>query len=152
MESLQYLRDEFKFVKKSNSEAGLDLISASDLKPGPSKQSDLQISPNTNQPNTQASDKPMETDFAGPLLPPQFVQRSESEIRSDPNSEPSDSVPSVKPKKHSDKRKHKSRAKYVSSSSSSDDSEASVQVKKSFKSKGASSEQNIQKSDPDPVI
>ena len=52
MESLQSLRDKIKSVKKTNSEAGVDQISAADLKPGLSKQPyDLPISPNT-QSNT----------------------------------------------------------------------------------------------------
>ena len=73
----------------------------------------------------------METDFVGPPLPPQFIQRFESEIPSDLNSEQSEHVSAAKLKKHLDKRKHKPRAKYVTSSSSSGESEASVQVKKS---------------------
>ena len=83
----------------------------------------------------------METEFAGPALPPQFVQRLESEIISDL------SFQQVRffgfaAAKHLDKRKHKARTKYVTSSSSSEESEASVQVKKSSKPKGASSEQD----------
>ena len=92
----------------------------------------------------------MKTEFVGPPLPPQFVQRFEYKIPSDPNSKQSECFAAAKPKKHSDKRKHKARAKYVTSSSS-DQSEASVQDKKSSKPKGASSEQYKQKSDPDPV-
>ena len=94
----------------------------------------------------------METEFAGPPLPPQFIQRFEYEIRSSPNSKQYERVPAAKLKKHSDKRKHKVQAKYITSSSSSEESEPSVQVKESSKPKGASSEQDNQKSDPDPVF
>ena len=58
----------------------------------------------------------------------------------------------MKLEKHSDKRKPKSQAKYVTSSSSPEEFEASVQVKKSSKPKGASSQQGKQNSDPDPVL
>ena len=120
---------------------GVDQISASDPKPGPSKQSDLQKSPSINHLSSKPSAELMET-----------IQRFKSEIPSDPNSKQSECFAAEKKTNHSDKRKHKSRAKYVPSSSSSEESEASVQVKKSSKPKGASSEQDKQKSDPDPVL
>ena len=87
----------------------------------------------------------MDTEFRGPPLPPQFSQKDQSEFGSDPkssdqNSEQSDQVCSVKTKKHSDKKKHKVRAKPVSSSSSSSECEESVQVKKSQKPKRAHSD------------
>ena len=74
------VRDKLKTMKKS-SEVGVDQISASDPKPGTSKQnedfpSNLNTKPNSQQPNIQASkhtDEPMETDFCGPL-PLQFRQ------------------------------------------------------------------------------
>ena len=125
----------------------MDQISASDPKPGTSKQNDaLPSNPNTKlntQLNIQATehiDEPMETDFCGPLPP--FSEKIQSELGSDPNrsdqtSEQPEQVYSVKAKKHSDKRKHKVRAKYVSQSSSSEESESSVQVKKSSKAKRA---------------
>ena len=71
---------------------------------------------------------------------------------SDLNSEQSKHVSSDKPKKQVDKRKHKVWAKYVSSSSSSEESETSVLVKKSSKPKVASSEQDKQQTDPDPLF
>ena len=55
-------------------------------------------------------------------------------------------------KKHSDKRKHKVWAKYVSQSSSSEESESSVQIKKSSKPKRAPSDQDKQQTDPDPIF
>ena len=60
----------------------------------------------------------METEFCGPSLPPQFDQMLQSEIRSHPNSKQSEHVCLVRRKKHLDKRKHKVRTKYVTSSSS----------------------------------
>ena len=102
METLQSLRDTIQSVKKSNSEAGLGQISASDPKPGPSKQSnDLPVSrntqSNTNQPNIRTSDEPTKTDFCWPALPPQFGQKIQSQFRSDPKSEKSECVCLVKP-------------------------------------------------------
>ena len=73
MKTLQSLRDMIKSVKKPTSEAGV--ISASDPKPGPNQLPYLR----------NHSDESMETKFVGPPLPPQFVQRFESEILSDPN-------------------------------------------------------------------
>ena len=129
METLQSLRDKIKSVKKHNSEVGVDQISASvNPKPGPSKQPDLQKSPSTSHTSTKPLDKPMETDFVGPHLPPQFAQRFESEIPSDVNSEQSKHFAVAKPQKHWDKRKHKA----VTSSSSSEKSEASVHVQGGF--------------------
>ena len=62
-EAMQSLRDEIKSVKKKTSQAELDQISASDPKPGPSKQpNDLPSYPNT-PPDIQTLDKSMETDY-----------------------------------------------------------------------------------------
>ena len=81
----------------------------------------------------------METDLVGPSLTPHFNQRFEAEA-SGYSSDQSAQV--VKPKKRADKRKHKSRAQYItSSSSSSEDSDQSMQVQKSFNPKGAFSSQ-----------
>ena len=74
----------------------------------------------------RASAQPMETDLVGPPLTPHFNQRFEAEA-SGYSSDQSAQV--VKPKKRADKRKHKSRAQYItSSSSSSEDSDQSMQV------------------------
>ena len=87
----------------------MDYISGSDPKPGTSQQHpDLQIPP-----STWNTDKAMEIEFTGPPLSPQFIQRYESELPSEGNSEQSEAVQTVRPKKHSDKRKHKSQSKYV---------------------------------------
>ena len=147
MQTLQSLKDEIKSVKKINFEVEMGQISTSDPKPGPSKQPDLQNSPNTNLPSNKPSDEPMATVFACLPLPPQFIQKFESEIRSDMNSKETEGFAVAKLKKHSDKRKHNVWTKLVTSSSSSEESEASVQVKKSSKPKGAASEQDKQKTD-----
>ena len=111
----------------------MDKIPALDPKPGTSQQSDLQI-----QLSSKPSDKTMETELVGPSLPPQFVQRFDFEFPSDGNSEQSKAF--HEPKNQSHKRKHKSWAKYITSPSSFEESEVSVQVKKSSKHKGDSSE------------
>ena len=90
----------------------------------------------------------METEFAGPPLPPQFVQRfllmgTRHNLKR---------FQLQNPRNTRTNEKHKSRAKYVTSSSCSGESEVSVQVKKSLKSKGDSSEQNKPNLDPDPVF
>ena len=78
----------------------MDQISVLDSKPGLSHQPDLQIHPSTTHPSTKHSDEPMEAEFVGPPLPPQFIQRFKSEIPSDPNSKQSESFDVAKPKKH----------------------------------------------------
>ena len=101
----------------------------------------------------------MEMDFCGPA-PPQFGQSVQSEHSSDPSrsdhtskhSEQPEHVSSVKAKKHSDIRKYKIWVKYVSQSSSSEESESSIQVKKSAKPKRAPSEKDTQQKDPNPVF
>ena len=96
----------------------------------------------------------METEFAGPPLPPQFGQTYSSEAPSEGISEKESEMFIQKPrfKKHLDKRKHKSQAKYVTSSSSEEESEVSVEVKKSSEPKRDSSEPNKSKLDPDPMF
>ena len=73
MKTLQSLRDQIKSVKQPTSKAGVDQISTSDLMPGPSQQPELQNHPSTNHLSTKHSEEPMETEFVGPPLPPQFI-------------------------------------------------------------------------------
>ena len=139
--------------------------SASTSKAGPSTQPDpiTHLNPRTsNRSDAQA----METDFsAGPSLPPRFTRSVQSDHgskhldlqseHSDPQSEHSEQpkrVCSSRPKKHSDKKKHKVRAKYYFQSSSSEEDQSSVPVKKSAKSQQAPSEQDQQQDNPDPVF
>ena len=56
-------------------------------------------------------------------------------------------------KKHSDKKKHKVRAKYFSQSSSSEEDQPSVPIKWSTKPQRAPSEQDQQQqNNPDPIV
>ena len=83
----------------------------------------------------------MDTEHYGPPFPPkssQNVQCEHASKQSDVESDHSEcrsksnhpQVVRLKSKKHSDKRKHKSRAKYYSQSSSSEEDESSVSIKK----------------------
>ena len=81
----------------------------------------------------------------------------ESRSASDQLNEESDEsrIPSTKPKKHSDKSKHKTRSRYVSSSSEEDQS--SVARHRSSKPSGAQpsgavSDQDLPQHDPDPPL
>ena len=140
------LRAEMQSMKKA-SEAEVDNTSASTSKAGPSKQSVELSDPNIYL-NPRTSDhseaQPMETDFCGPSLPPRFGQSVQSDHGSkhsdlhfehlDPHSEHSEQpqrVCSSGAKKHSDKKKHKVWAKYFSQSSSSEEDQFSVPIKKS---------------------
>ena len=132
----QSLRDFIKSVAKPLSKAVVDQISSSDPKPGTSQQRDLRI-----HLSCKPLDEPMETAFVGPALPPQFVQRFESEIPSEGNLEPSESFAATKLKKHWDKRKPKFQVNVLLHLQAGGyQSEISVQVKKSSKPKGDSSE------------
>ena len=86
----------------------------------------------------------MDTDFYGHPLPPKSSQNvqsvhaaKQSDIESDHSEHHSESdYPKVvhpKAKKHSDKRKHKARAKYYSQSSSSEEDESSASTGKPTK-------------------
>ena len=114
----------------------------------------------------------MDKDFCGPSLPPRFTQSVQSDHgskhsdlqsdHSDPRSEHSDPqfehseqpkrVCSSRAKKHPDKKKHKVWAKYNSQSSSSEEDQSSVSVKKSAKPQQAPSEQDQQQDNTDPVF
>ena len=59
---------------------------------------------------------------------------------------------SSRAKKQWDNKKHKVWAKYFSQSSSSEEDQSSVPVKKSSKSQKAPSEQDQQQDNPDPVF
>ena len=160
---MKSLREEIQSMKKA-SEVEVDKTSASTSKAGPSKQSDPIIHPN---PRTfdHSDAQPMEMDFCGPSLPPRFIQSVQSDHGSkhsyhqsehlDPQSEHREQpqrVCSFKAKKHSDKKKHKVRAKYFTSqSSSSEEDQSSIPVKKSAKPQKPPSEQD-QQDNPDPVF
>ena len=58
----------------------------------------------------------------------------------------------LEPKKHVDKQKHKVQAKYISQSSSSEEYQSSVHMKRSAKPPRAHSEQDQPQHDPDPLF
>ena len=138
----------------------LDQSSTSASKPGPSKQSD-NLPPN-HPPNTQSerTNEAMELDIYGPSLPPQFGD-AQSEHGSNPNygsdhhsdiSEKPEQVCSSRAKKHSDKRKHKVWAKYVSQSSFSEEDQSSAHKKRYSQPPRAHSELDQPQHDPDPLF
>ena len=101
----------------------------------------------------------MEMDFCGPSLPPRFGQsaqfeHSSDQMQSDHHSEQSEQpeqLCSSRAKEHSDKKKHKVRAKYFSQSSSSEEDQSSVPIKKSAKPQRAP-EEDQQQNDPGPIF
>ena len=164
LEAMKSLRDEMHSMKKDSES---DIVQTSDSlpKPGPSKQPDP-IMTRTSISTTRASDhsdaQPMDTDHYGPPLPPkstQSVQSEHSSRHSDLESDHSDHHSESeqpkgvcsKAKKHSDKRKHKAWAKCYSQSSSSEEDESSVPIKKSTKPQQAPPEPEHQDS-TDPVF
>ena len=103
-------------------------------------------------------------DLYGPSLPPKFTQGVQSDHgskHSDPESDNSDTHSEdhleqpkrvcSKAKKQSDKKKHKVRAKYFSQSSSSEEGQYSVPIKKSAKPQQAP-EHDQQQVCKDPVF
>ena len=159
LEAMKSLRDEMQSMKKSAKEVELDQSSTSASKPGPSKQFD-NLPPNS-APNThsECTDEAKEFDVYGPSLPQQFGDAG-SEHGSDPNhgsdhqsdlSEQPKQVCLVRAKKHSDKRKHKVWAKYLSQSSSSEEDQSFAHKKRSTQPPKAPSELDQPQHDPDPL-
>ena len=113
-------------------------------KAGPSNQADP-ITTRTSIATTRACDhsgaQSMNTDHYGSPLHPKSAQSvhskqpihasRHSDIESDLSEQPKRVC--SKAKKHSDKRKHKARAKYYSQSSSSEEDKSSAPIKKSTK-------------------
>ena len=158
LEAMKSLRDEMHSMKKA-SESDVVQMSDSSPKAGHSKQPDP-IMTRTSISMTRASDhsdaQPMDTDHYGPPLPPKSTQTLQSEHasrRSDHHSE-SEQPKRVcsKSKKHSDKRKHKARAKYYSQSSSSEEDESSVPIKKSTKPQQQAPPEPEHQDSTDPVF
>ena len=105
----------------------------------------------------------MDTDFYGPPLPPKSSQNVQSEhaskksdIESDHSEHHSESEHPKKvcpkAKKHSDKRKHKLRAKYYSQSSSSEEDEFSAATKKPTKPQHNTPQEPEHHNSTDPVF
>ena len=146
---------------KKASEAEVDKTSVFLSKAGPSKQPDP--TNRISDPTTWASDhldaQPMDTDVYGPPLSPKYTQSVRSDHaakHSDHQSEYHSEQPKrvcSKAKKHSDKKKHKFQAKYYSQSSSSEEDQSSVRIKKSTKpQQKAPSETEHQQDSTDPVF
>ena len=145
LEAMKSLRDEMLSSKKASM---LGVVKTSDSaqagpKPGTCNQPDPLLTRTSNPVTSDHSHvQPMDTEHYGPPLPPKssHVQSEHASKQSDLESDhserrsKSDHPQVVRPmsKKHSDKRKHKSRAKYYSQSSSEED-ESSVHVKKPTK-------------------
>ena len=166
LEAMKSLRDEMLSFKKASES---DVVTTSNSaqagpKPGPSNQPDPIL---TRTYTSRASDhsdvQPIDTDFYGPPLPPKSSQNGQCELaskQSDVESDhsehhsesehPKEVCP--KSKKHSDKRKHKVRAKYYSQSSSSEDDESSVSTRKPTKPQHKVPQEPQHQDSTDPVF
>ena len=105
----------------------------------------------------------MDSDFYGPPFPPKSFQNVQSELASKQSDIESDQSEyrseSEHPKKvcpkaknHSDKRKHKVRAKYYSQSSSSEEEESSAPNKKPTKPQHKALQEPEHQDSTDPVF
>ena len=168
LEAMKCLRDEMLSFKKASES---DVVKTSDSakagpKPGPSNQPNpiptrTSISRASDHSDVQA----MDTDFYGPPLPPKSSQNVQSELASKQSDIESDQWHSEhhsesehpervcpKAKKHSDKRKHKVRAKYYSQSSSSEEDESSAPTKKTTKPQHKAPQEPEHQDSTDPVF
>ena len=176
LEAFQLLREELMSKKQTE----VDQTSVSASKPGISSRTAVNLDLPPPRPRTTIQTEDMDVDY-GPALPPRLVPdpHNTSDQNVSASEEPSKKVsdkpqkhchscsrhevesrsayesriPSTKPKKHSDKSKHKSRSRYVSSSSEEDQS--SVARHRSSKPTGAqpseaASDQDFPQHDPDP--
>ena len=167
LEAMKSLRDEMLSLKKASE---LDVVQTSDSskarpKPGTSNQPDpIPTRTSTSRESDHSDVQPMDTDFYGPPLPPESSQNVQSELaskQSDIESDHSEHHHSKlespkktcpKAKKHSDKRKHKVRAKYYSQSSSSEEDESSAPTKKPTKSNHKTPQEPEHQDSTDPVF
>ena len=105
----------------------------------------------------------MDTDFYEPPLPPKSSQNVQSELASKQSDIESDHSEQhselehpkkvcLKAKKHSDKRKHKVRAKYYSQSSFSEEDESSAPTKKPTKPQHKAPQEPEHQDSTDPVF
>ena len=147
LEAMKSLRDEMLSFKKPSES---DVVKTSDSaqagpKPGTSNQRDPILTRTSIPRSSDHSDvQPMDTEHYGPPLPPKSTQNVQSEHASKQSDIESDHAehrsksdhPKVvrpKAKKHSDKRKHKARAKYYSQLSSSEEDESAASTRKPTK-------------------
>ena len=163
--AMKFLRDEMHSMKKASES---DVVQTSDSLPkaGPSKQPDLittRTSISMTQASIQSDAQPMGTDHYGPPLTPKPTQSIQSEhasrhldLESDHSDHHSESEQPKrvcsKAKKHSDKMKHKVRAKYYSHSSSSEEDQSSVPIKKSTKPQQKAPPEPEHQDSTDPVF
>ena len=178
LEAFQSLREELTIKKKAEAEsslltsnpgtsgntaANLDLppprsstnihTEAMDVDVGPALPPRLVLNPDTSDQYVAPSEvRPKEVSYSQKQSYRQTVDPgSASDQLHEDSDEPR--IPSTRPKKHSDKSKHKSRSRYVSSSSEEDQSP--VPRHRSSKPSraqpsGAPSDQDLPKHDPDP--
>ena len=146
LEAMKSLRDEILSLKKASKS---DVVQTSNStkagpKPGPSNQPDP-IPTRTSIPraSNHSDVQPMETDFYGPPLPPKSSQNVQSKHAS---------KVCPKAKKHSDKRKHKARAKYYSQSSSSEEDESFASTRKPTKPQHKVPQEPQHRDSTDPVF
>ena len=178
LEVFQSLRDELTIKKKaeaesslptsnpgmsSNTAANLDLppprsstnihTEAMDVDVGPALPPRLVLNPDTSDQYVAPSEvRPKEVLYSQKQSYRQTVDPgSASDQLHEDSDEPR--IPSTRPKKHSDKSKHKSRSRYVSSSSEEDQSPvARHRSSKPSRAQpsGAASDQDLPQHDPDP--
>ena len=154
-------REEMQSMKKA-SEVEVDKSSASLSKAGPSKQPDPTI--RASDPTTWASEhsdaQPMDTDLC-PSLPPRFTPTMAPSTRifnpttqilipSTHNNLKGCVLPQLR--RTRTRKKHKVRAKFYSQSSSSEEDQSSVPIKKSAKPQQTPSEQDEQQDSTDPIF
>ena len=166
LEAMKSVRDEMLSFKKASES---DVVNTSDSaqagpKPGTSNQPDPIPTRTSNPRASDHSDvQPMDTEHYGPPLPPKSSQNVQSEhaskqsdIESDYSEHRSEldhpQVVRPKAKKHSDKRKHRSRAKYYSQSSSSEKDESSASTRKPTKPQHKVPQEPQHQDSTDPVF
>ena len=145
LEAMKSLRDEMLSFQKA-SESGVvktsDSAQAKPL-PGTSSQPDPPTRTSNPTPSEHSDVQPMDLEPYGPPLPPKSSHQSQSEHASKHSDVESEHLERLsdsdyyhvrpKHKKHSDKRKHKSRPSHISQSSAEEE-ESSVHLKKPTKS------------------
>ena len=164
LEGMKSLSEEMLSFKKVSESDVVQTSHSAKARSGPSNQ------PHpipTRTSNPRASDnldvQPMDTDFYGPPLPPKPSQNvqskhasKQSDIESDHLEHHSESEHPKKvcpkAKKHSDKRKHKARAKYYSQSSSSEEDESSASTRKPTKPQHKVPQEPQHQDSTDPVF
>ena len=165
LEAIKYLRDEMLSFKKASKSDVVQTFDSAKARPGPSNQPDpIPTRTSIARASDHSDVQPMDTDVCGPSLPPKSSQNVQSEhaskqsdIESDHSEHHSESENTLerwflKQKKHSDKRKHKARAKYYSQSSSSEEDESSAPTTKPTKTQPKVPQEPQHQDSTDPVF